>query len=246
MAQGGKVAQREKQEEGQRRERQLRAADGYAFGVYEALPAAPPKGAVVVVQEIFGVNAHIREVADGFAAEGYAALAPALFDRVERGVELGYDAAGVGRGRKLAFEGLAREDAMADLEATVDEAGKYGRVAVVGYCFGGLMTYLSACRLPGIACAAAYYGGGIAGSAGDGSAADAAPRCPTIMHFGALDAHIPPAEVEQVRKALPAVAVHVYEDADHGFNCDHRASYHEASARLARQRTLALLAEHLG
>ena len=232
--------------QGRGRQRQLRAADGYAFGVYEALPAGAPKGGVVLVQEIFGVNAHIREVADGYAGDGYAALAPALFDRVERGVELGYDADGVAQGRKLAFEGLAREDALADLQATVEEAGKYGRVAVVGYCFGGLMTYLSACRLSGIACAAAYYGGGIAGSAGDGSAPEAVPRCPTIMHFGALDAHIPPAEVEQVRKALPAVAVHLYEDADHGFNCDHRGSYHEASARQARQRTLALLAEHLG
>ena len=225
--------------------RQLRAADGYAFDVYEALPTAAPRGAVVVVQEIFGVNAHIREVADGFAADGYAALAPALFDRVERGVELGYDAAGMGRGRALAFDGLQQEHALADLQATVEEAGKYGAVGLVGYCFGGLMAYLAACRVDGLACAVAYYGGGIAGAAGDGSAPESVPRCPTIMHFGALDAHIPAADVAKVKAALPAVPVHVY-DADHGFNCDHRASYHADSARLARKRTLALLEEHVG
>ena len=144
--------------------RQLRAADGYAFGIYEALPADEPKGAVVVIQEIFGVNAHIREVADGFAAAGYAALAPALFDRVERDVELGYDGDGMGRGRALAFDGLKQEQALADLQATVEEASKYGPVGVVGYCFGGLMAYLCACRLEGVACVAAYYGGGIAGA----------------------------------------------------------------------------------
>ena len=145
--------------------RQLRAADGFAFDVYEALPTVELRGAVVVIQEIFGVNAHIREVADGFAADGYAALAPALFDRVERGVELGYDAEGMGRGRDLAFNGLAQEDALRDLQATVEEAGKYGsdgsrsRVGVAGYCFGGLMTWLAACELDEIACASAFYGG---------------------------------------------------------------------------------------
>ena len=226
-------------------QRQLRAADGYAFGIYEALPAGEPRGAVVVVQEIFGVNAHIREVADGFAAAGYAALAPALFDRVERGVELGYDAAGMARGRALAFDGLQREHALADLQATVEEAGKYGAVGLVGYCFGGLMAYLAACGVTGLACASAYYGGGIAGVVGDGSKPDVVPRCPTIMHFGSLDAHIPVADVEQVRAALPDVPVHLYE-ADHGFNCDHRESYHAASAQLALERTIALLREHVG
>ena len=226
-------------------QRQLRAADGYAFGIYEALPADEPKGAVVVIQEIFGVNAHIREVADGFAAAGYAALAPALFDRVERDVELGYDGDGMGRGRALAFDGLKQEQTLADLQATVEEASKYGAVGVVGYCFGGLMAYLCACRLEGVACVAAYYGGGIAGHFKDlPPAAENVPQCPTIMHFGALDAHIPLTDVERIKEALPDVPVHVY-DADHGFNCDHRASYHAASAELARQRTLTLLAAHL-
>ena len=227
-------------------QRQVRAADGYAFGVYEALPSGEPKGGVVVIQEIFGVNAHIREVADSYAAEGYAALAPALFDRVERGVELGYDAEGMTRGRDLAFQGLNQEDALQDIQATVEEAGKYGPVGVVGYCYGGLMTYLASARLSGIACASAYYGGGIAGALGDPPVEEERkPKCPIIMHFGALDAHIPLADVERVKRALPDVPVHVY-DADHGFNCDHRASHHAESAALARKRTIALFNAHLG
>ena len=224
--------------------RQLRGADGFAFDVYEAAPA-DPTGAVVVIQEIFGVNAHIREVADGFAADGYAALAPALFDRVQRGVELGYDADGMSRGRDLAFNGLAQEDALRDLQATVEEAGKFGPVAVVGYCYGGLMTWLAACELDGIACASAYYGGGIAGTLLRAAGEPRRPKCPMAMHFGALDAHIPLSDVERVNAALPDVPVHVY-DADHGFNCDHRGSYDAESAALARQRTLALFAAHLG
>ena len=225
-------------------QRQLRAADGYAFGIYEAIPDGQPKAGVVVIQEIFGVNAHIREVADSYAALGYAALAPALFDRVERGVELGYGAEGMARGRALAFNGLAREDALRDLQATIEEAGKYGTVGVVGYCYGGLMAYLAACSLEGIACASAYYGGGIAAEATRGTS-ETVPKCPTIMHFGALDAHIPLADVEGIKEALPDVPIHVY-DADHGFNCDHRASYHAASAALARERTVAFFEAHLG
>ena len=226
-------------------QRQLRAADGCTFGVYEALPEGEPKGGVVVIQEIFGVNAHIREVADSYAAAGYAALAPALFDRVERDVELGYDADGMSRGRSLAFGGLAREDALRDIQATVEEAGKHasGRVGIVGYCYGGLMTYLAACRLEGVGCASGYYGGGIAAEFDRDDGAKA-PKCPLILHFGRLDAHIPMADVDRIKAALPTVPVHVY-DADHGFNCDHRASYHAASAALARQRTLALFKAHL-
>ena len=224
--------------------RQLRGADGFAFDVYEAAPA-DPTGVVVVIQEIFGVNAHIREVADGFAADGYAALAPALFDRVQRGVELGYDADGMSRGRDLAFNGLAQEDALRDLQATVEEAGKFGPVGVVGYCYGGLMTWLAACELDGIACASAYYGGGIAGTLERAPGEPRRPKCPMLMHFGALDAHIPLSDVERVDAALPDVPVHVY-DADHGFNCDHRGSYDAESAAVARQRTLALFAAHLG
>ena len=220
-------------------QRQLRAADGFAFGVYEALPAGEARGAVVVVQEIFGVNAHIRQVADGFAAEGYAALAPAVFDRVERGVELGYNDDGFRRGRALAFDKQDVDATLRDLQAAVEEAGKYGKVGMAGYCYGGLLTWLSACALGGLACASAYYGGGIAGTL-----EERAPKCPLIMHFGAKDAHIPLSDVDKIKAALPDVPVHVY-DADHGFNCDHRDSYDGKAAALARKRTLALFAEHL-
>ena len=218
--------------------RQLRAADGHTFGLYEAVPDEP-RGGVVVIQEIFGVNAHIREVVDSYAAEGYAALAPALFDRVERGVELGYDQAGMSRGRELAFAGLSRDDTLRDLEAAVEEAGKYGHVGVVGYCYGGLMTWLATCHVHGIACASAYYGGGIANELAQ------TPNCPLMMHFGELDAHIPLSDVHRIREALPNTPVHVY-PADHGFNCDHRGSYHAPSADTARRRTLALFREHVG
>ena len=219
--------------------RQLRAADGHTFGVYETVPEPEPRGGVVVIQEIFGVNAHIRAVVDDYAAQGYAALAPALFDRVERDVELGYDQAGMSRGRELAFGGLSRDDALRDLQATIEEAAKYGNTGVVGYCYGGLMTWLAACHLQGVACASAYYGGGIANELAQ------APRCPLIMHFGELDAQIPMTDVDRIRHALPDTPVYAY-PADHGFNCDHRGSYHAASAKTARQRTLALFRDHLG
>lgn len=220
-------------------QRQLRAADGHTFGIYEAVPGDEPRGGVVVIQEIFGVNAHIREVVDSYAAEGYAALAPALFDRVERDVELGYDQTGMGRGRELAFDGLSRDDTLRDLQAAIEEAGKYGNVGVVGYCYGGLMAWLAACLCDGVACASAYYGGGIANELAQ------SPKCPVIMHFGELDAHIPMTDVERIRQTLSDTPVHVYA-ADHGFNCDHRGSFDAPSAATARQRTLALFRENVG
>ncbi len=221
--------------------RQLRAADGFTLAAAEALPEDPnnAKGGVVVIQEIFGVNGHIREVCEGYAKAGYAVLAPHIFDRVERGVELGYEEADMGRGIDLAFSRLNREHTLLDLQAAVDEAGKHGKVGVVGYCFGGLLTWISACELEGIACASAYYGGGIAGEL------NRSAKCPVIMHFGELDAHIPMPDVERIRAALANVAVHVY-PADHGFNCDHRGSHHAPSAATARGRTLALFEAHLG
>ena len=221
--------------------RQLRAADGFTLGAYEALPedGAEVRGGVVVIQEIFGVNAHIREVCDGYARDGYAVIAPQIFDRAERDVELGYEADDMTRGIGIAFEGLDRANTLQDLQAAVDEVGKHGKVGLVGYCFGGLLTWVGACELEGVACASAYYGGGIAGELGR------AARCPTIMHFGELDAHIPMSDVEKIKAALTDVDVYVY-PADHGFNCDHRASHDAASAATARKRTLAFFERHLG
>jgi carboxymethylenebutenolidase len=220
-------------------QRQITAADGFTFNTYEALPAGRPKGAVVVIQEIFGVNAHIRSVADGYAQDGYVALAPALFDRVERNVELGYtDPDEFQKGIRLAFQDLRLQDALQDLQATVNAGAAYGKVGVVGYCFGGLLTWLSACELNGVAAASSYYGGGIA------KQLERQPKCPLIMHFGERDMHIPMSEVEALRKAHPGIPVHVYA-ADHGFNCNVRGSYDAASAALARQRTLELFSAHL-
>ena len=216
----------------------VKMQDGFELSAYRSMPSAQSKGVVVVIQEIFGVNAHIREVADGYAAQGYSAIAPALFDRIERDIELGYAEADMGKGIELAFQGLEMAQTMKDLQSVVDYGAAQGAVGVVGFCFGGLLTYLSACQLKGVVAASSYYGGGIAG------VLDHQPKCPLIMHFGELDAHIPMTDVDKIKEANPRIPVHVY-DADHGFNCDHRASYSEQAAELALQRTLAHFDQHL-
>jgi carboxymethylenebutenolidase len=217
----------------------LTAADGFTLGAYEALPSGAPKGGIVVIQEIFGVNRHIRRVVAGYAAAGYAAIAPQIFDRAERDVELGYtDQDEFQKGIRLAFQDLKREQTLLDLQAAIDTIGAHGKVGVVGYCFGGLLTWLAACELSNVAAAAAYYGGGIA------KEAERTPKCPVIMHFGERDAHIPLKDVETVHKAQPEVEIFIYA-ADHGFNCDERGSYDAASAALALERTLAHFAKHL-
>ncbi len=212
--------------------RLLTAADGHSFEAYEAIPAGEIKGGVVVIQEIFGVNQHIREVVDGYAKDGYAAIAPALFDRVETSVELGYeDEADFNKGLEIAFQKLQIDDALSDVQACVKALASHGKVGVVGYCFGGLLTWLSACRLEGIAACSAYYGGGTVNHVSEKA------KCPVIMHFGEKDEHIPMNEVEEITSTLSDVKVYVY-DADHGFNCDHRGSYDQQSAAEAKTRTL--------
>ena len=218
---------------------QIRSQDGFALGAYAAAPAGEPKGAVVVIQEIFGVNAHIRSVVDGYAESGYYAVAPQIFDRVERDIELGYEEADMGAGIEIAFQKLDRDLALQDIQAAIEQASVQGKVGVVGYCFGGLLTWLAACELDGVSAASSYYGGGVAGEV------DRTARCPVMMHFGELDAHIPMSDVDKVRAAQPDVEVFVYA-ADHGFNCDHRGSYDQAAAELARSRTLEHFERHLG
>jgi carboxymethylenebutenolidase len=218
---------------------QLRSLDGFALGAYQARPDGSPRGAVVVIQEIFGVNDHIRRVADGYAADGYLAIAPQIFDRAARDVELGYQEADMKRGIELAFQSLDPALALQDLQAAVDAAAVHGRVGVVGYCFGGLLTWRAACELTGVDAAVAYYGGGIAREV------DRQPRCPVMMHFGERDAHIPMADVDRIKAAHDDVSVFVY-PADHGFNCDQRASYDADSAKVARERTLAFFETHVG
>lgn len=217
---------------------QLSAADGFTLDAYVAEPTGDAKGQIVVIQEIFGVNAHIREVCDGYAADGFRAIAPALFDRAERGVELGYDADGMTQGVTFARQKLEMDKTLMDVQAAVDFAGQQGSVAMVGYCFGGLICWLSAAHLRGLNCVSGYYGGGIAGMN------DLQPKVATMLHFGDQDAHIPVSDVEKIRDAHPEVEVHLYH-ADHGFNCDHRESHDEAAAKLARSRTLEFFNTHL-
>jgi carboxymethylenebutenolidase len=214
----------------------LRAADGHRLAAYRAAPPGKPRGALVVIQEIFGVNSHIRSVVDGYAADGWLAVAPAMFDRVERGVEIGYAPADIERGRQLKG-GCSNDHTLLDSAAAVDSVRAAGRVAVIGYCWGGTLAWLAACRQPGLCAAVSYYGGGI------GELVDLTPRCPVLAHVGDRDASIPLTVVDALRAAHPEVEVHVY-PAGHGFNCDQRGSFDAASAKLARERSLAFLNAH--
>jgi carboxymethylenebutenolidase len=216
----------------------LKAADGFQLGAWRADPAGAAKGGVVVIQEIMGVNHHIRAVADLYAAQGYLAIAPALFDRAEPGFEVGYDGPSIQRGMAIAGK-LDRDKMLLDVAAALGVAKGAGKVGIVGYCLGGTVSYLAACRLPGLAAASCYYGGGVL------AAKDESPKIPTILHFGAKDAHIPIAGVRDFEAAHPDLPVYVY-DADHGFNCDERGSYDAASAALARARTLEFFAKNVG
>ena len=223
---------------------QLKSADGFAFDAYVAQPAQAAKAAVVILQEIFGVNDHIRKVADGYAQAGYLAIAPATFARSKTGVELGYtpDDINAGFALKTAIENLPAPGVMADIQAAVDYAAAqtHGKVGVVGYCWGGLLTWRSAALVKGVSAAAPYYGGGVTTDA----EAQRKPLCPVMAHFGEKDHWIPLDTVETFKKAQPGVQVHVYA-ADHGFNCEARGSYDAAAAQLARQRTLDFFAKHL-
>ncbi|MDJ0685912.1 MAG: dienelactone hydrolase family protein [Alphaproteobacteria bacterium] len=215
----------------------LTAADGHRLGAYAATPSGDVKGAVVIAQEIFGVNAHIRAVCDTYAAQGYAAIAPALFDRIERDIELGYEPADVEKGRALKAA-ASDAGALADIEAAL-AALPDGPKAVIGYCWGGYIAWRAAQTVEGLAASIGYYGGGIAGHLED------APKCPTMLHFGNQDAAIPLSDVETVRARYPTVPIHLYE-AGHGFNCDLRASYDKESADTALERTLAFLEANFG
>jgi carboxymethylenebutenolidase len=216
----------------------LRAADGFELGAYVAWPAGEPIGGLVVVQEIFGVNAHIRRVADGYAKDGFLAVAPALFDRVETGVELGYEGADMQKAMSF-FPRLDTDKMVTDVAAAVEYAANttHKKVGVIGYCFGGTVAWLAATRL-NPAAVVGYYGGRIGTYAGE------SPHCLVMLHFGRQDAHIPAEEVAKVQSAHPGVEIYWY-DAGHGFNCDARASYNAPAAAEARQRSLDFLKKHL-
>jgi carboxymethylenebutenolidase len=217
----------------------LQAADGHEFDTYVATASTPAKAAIVIVQEIFGVNGHIRSVADDYASQGFFAIAPALFDRVERNLQLGYGPEDRKKGMQAATQ-VGLEAALKDVDATIRHAvEKLGdkKVGVVGFCWGGTLAWLAATRLQPWA-AVGYYGGQIAKYAAE------KPACPVMLHFGEKDAHIPISEIDTIRQPHPSIPVFLY-DAGHGFNCDQRESYEQLSAALARQRTLEFLHQHL-
>jgi carboxymethylenebutenolidase len=217
----------------------LSAEDGHRYSAYRATPAGKARGGLVVVQEIFGVNAHIKRVTDGFAADGYVALAPSLFDRVEPGFAVGYTQADIELGRTIRGK-IGWDTLVIDVRAAVDALRREGlTVGAVGYCMGGSMAWLASTRVVGLSAAVGYYGGAVADFAAE------RPRCPVLLHFGETDASIPSEHWDRVRAARPDIPVHIY-PAGHGFNCDARASYHEPSARLARQRTLDFFRQHVG
>jgi carboxymethylenebutenolidase len=210
----------------------LMARDGHEFNAWLTAPSQPARGAVMIAQEIFGVNRHIRAVADGFAAEGYVTIAPCLFDRIRRGIELGYSEAEVQQGRGYRLQ-IPKEKTLLDLTACINVVKHAGRVSIVGYCWGGTLAYIAACELP-VFCAVAYYGGQIK------DYLEKSPRRPVQYHFGEKDPHIPLSDVDKIRAADPNGIFHLY-PADHGFNCDERSTYDAASAALARERTLHFL-----
>lgn len=216
----------------------LTSSDGFKFSAYRADPKGKPKGAIVVIQEIFGVNHHIRAVTDRLADEGYVAIAPAIFDRIKPGFETGYTPDEIAEARKVV--GAADFAAMLrDTQAAIDAVKDVGPVGITGFCLGGTITFLAATQLTGIKAGVAYYGGMIAKNA------DQKAKVPLMMHFGEKDAGIPLTHVDEVKKHHPDLPCYIY-PADHGFNCEDRKQYDAAAAKLARQRTLEFFRAHIG
>jgi carboxymethylenebutenolidase len=217
---------------------ELTASDGHRLAAYRAEPAGKPRGGIVVIQEIFGVNSHIRSVADGYAADGYLAIAPAMFDRLQRGYDTGYGQDEIQAGIAM-MQKLDWKNTFADVDAAVAEAAKAGKVGIVGYCWGGTVAWRAASHTKGLAAAAPYYGGGMP------NFMDEKPRIPVMCNFGEQDKSPTPEQARQLLGKHPEVQGHFY-PAGHGFNCDQRGSYHAESAKLARERTLAFFRKHVG
>jgi carboxymethylenebutenolidase len=215
----------------------IMARDGHEFQAWISAPAGRPRGALVVIQEVFGVNGHIRGLTDGFAAEGYTAIAPSLFDRVRRGIELGYSDGDMQEGVGYRKQ-ISNEIALKDIAAAAAAVRHSGRSGIVGYCWGGTLAYLAACELA-LAAAVVYYGRVV-------DYLDRKPRCPVMYHYGTEDRSIPLADVERTRAAAaPRSVVHVYPGAGHGFNCEQRGAHNPEVAGLARRRTLEFFARYL-
>ncbi len=217
----------------------LVASDSFKLGAYRAEPVGSVKGGIVVIQEIFGVNQHIRAVCDRLAADGYVAVAPAVFDRQQPNFECGYSPDEIANARKF----VANPDwgaMMRDTQAAIDEAKKYGPAAIIGFCMGGTIAFLAACKLNGLSAAIGYYGGQIAKNA------DEKPKVPVQLHFGEKDAGIPMSDVEIIKQKRGGdCEIYVYPEAQHGFHCDERGSYNDAAAKLAWDRSMAFLQKNM-
>jgi carboxymethylenebutenolidase len=216
----------------------LTAKDGHNFPAYRADPQGKPRGAIVVIQEVFGVNHHIRSVVDRFGDLGYFAIAPAVFDRIEKEFEVGYDEAALATAVAVRKKASV-DDMLMDVEATIDYARQFGRVAMVGYCMGGSLTFQATARLDGLVCGIGYYGAAIAANVA------LRPKVPCMLHFGDRDHSIPMADVEKIKATHPDLPIHVYH-AEHGFNCDERAAFNPAAAQVAFGRTIEFMLRHLG
>ncbi|MBX3551715.1 MAG: dienelactone hydrolase family protein [Pseudolabrys sp.] len=216
----------------------LTASDGHRVSAYVARPTAKPAGAVVIAQEVFGVNSHIQDVVNGYARDGFLAIAPSFFDRIERGIALGYERPDVERGLALTKQ-LDVAQTVMDAQAAIDHARKTGPTGMVGYCWGGTTSWTCAAQANGLAAAVCYYGGGIIANGA------LTPRCPVMIYWAELDTIIPIDKARDFIASHPKIEHHTY-PADHGFNCNLRGSYHEPSAALAKTRTLAFLRKHLG
>jgi carboxymethylenebutenolidase len=219
----------------------LTSSDGFKLAAYLAQPSGKPRGAMIVVQEIFGVNRHIKGVADGYAADGYVSIAPAFFDRVQPGLDLGYGPADIEIGRGY-IPKVDMGKAVQDLSAAVAHVTAHGKVGVVGYCWGGRVSWVSSAQVDGLACAVSYYGGGVPGLG------ELKNKVPVMFHWGELDQAIPLDSVNELlsKRAELAANSFVYKGAGHGFNCDERGSYNAESAKVARERTLDFLRRHIG
>ncbi|HXD44636.1 MAG TPA: dienelactone hydrolase family protein [Pseudolabrys sp.] len=216
----------------------LTTSDKHTLGAYRADPAGQPKGAIVIIQEIFGVNHHIRAMCDRFAGIGYAAIAPAVFDRFVRDFECGYTPDEIAHARSY-LGNLNFDNMMKDITAALDNVKGVGPAGIVGYCMGGTASFLGACRVPGFKAAVSYYGGMI------GKFADEKPKCPLMMHFGEKDEGIPMATVEDIKKKQPQAETFTYPDAPHGFACDERGSFRAGARDVAWKRTTDFFAKHL-
>jgi len=216
----------------------LTTTDGHTLDAYKAEPSGASKGGLVVIQEIFGVNSQIRSTVDYFASQGYTAIAPALFDRVGKGIELGYNEDDFATGRET--RGKITDDWItADVGAAVQEVFSTGKVSVIGFCFGGYATYVAACTVDGVSAAMPFYGGGIAAKVDDMQ-----PNCPTQFHFGDKDAAIPLDDLQKIKDALQDSPLYVYDDSGHGFTCNDRDSFNEGATERAYARALDWMSQH--